>query len=123
MQTPVFLTEPPQIQDSPTPRRRKKRSKRRHVQHLAADSRTGWESGRESGRDSPRSMDFNVVPKKTTRASMDKMNKGQELDLTIVPEILPKAERPAKLGHDTTRSVRIMSLCVTKPTTWGSDQV
>lgn len=98
MQTPVFLTEPPQIQASPTPRRRKKRSKRRH-QHLVVESLTGWDSGRESGRDSPRSTDLSVVPRKSTRASTDKLYKGQELDLTIVPS---RAERPSK-GHDTSK--------------------
>lgn len=96
MQTPVFLTEPPQVQVSPSPRRRKKRSRRRA---LAVESRTGWDSGRESGRDSPRSVDSNRVPKKTTRDSL----RGQELDLTIVPEKTSRSEKPAK-GQDTSRS-------------------
>ena len=102
MQTPVFLTEPPQMQDSPSPRRRKKRTRRRN---LALESRSGWDSGKESGRDSPRSMDLSLVHKKATRAPPDRMYKGQDLDLTIVPEKSSRSEKPVK-GQDTTRSVR-----------------
>lgn len=100
MQTPVFLTEPPQMQVSPTPRRRKKRSRRRA---LASDSRTGWDSGRESGRDSPRSMDLTVTQKKSTRVSTDRSLKCQELDLTVVPEKTLRSERPSR-GQETYRS-------------------
>ena len=103
MQTPVFLTEPPQMQDSPTPRRRKKRTRRRH---LALESRSGgWDSGRESGRDSPRSVDLSLAPKRVVRGPPDRVYRGQELDLTIVPEKLSSSEKQAK-GQDTSRSVR-----------------
>ena len=103
MQTPVFLTEPPQMQDSPTPRRRKKRTRRRN---LALESRSGgWDSGRESGRDSPRSVDLSLAPKRAVRGPPDRVYRGQELDLTIVPEKLSSSEKPAK-GQDTSRSVR-----------------